>query len=206
MEKQGSKQIYLLRHGETEYNRMGIIQGSGVDAPLNELGQAQAEAFYRRYCDLKFDIIITSELQRSIQTVAAFEQHIPKVNRDARINEIHWGVSEGQVSDPASIQEYRSMIEGWGRGELHLALEGGESAASLIARCDEFIHSIEKMTESSILVCSHGRTIRCLISRFLRQPAAYMEKVEHSNTGLYILEFDENWTVLEANNIDHLVG
>jgi probable phosphoglycerate mutase len=39
------KDIYLIRHGETDYNRMGVVQGSGIDADLNELGQRQAQAF-----------------------------------------------------------------------------------------------------------------------------------------------------------------
>ena len=40
------KTIYLIRHGETDFNRQGIVQGSGVDSDLNELGLAQAEAFF----------------------------------------------------------------------------------------------------------------------------------------------------------------
>lgn len=40
------KDIYLIRHGETEYNRKGVVQGSGIDADLNELGQKQAAAFF----------------------------------------------------------------------------------------------------------------------------------------------------------------
>ena len=39
------KDIYLIRHGETDYNRMGVVQGSGIDADLNELGNRQAQAF-----------------------------------------------------------------------------------------------------------------------------------------------------------------
>jgi probable phosphoglycerate mutase len=42
------KTIYLIRHGETDYNRRGVVQGSGVDSDLNEMGQAQATAFFRR--------------------------------------------------------------------------------------------------------------------------------------------------------------
>lgn len=46
-----TKYIYILRHGETDYNRRGIVQGSGVDAELNEYGRLQAEAFFRYYRD-----------------------------------------------------------------------------------------------------------------------------------------------------------
>jgi bisphosphoglycerate-dependent phosphoglycerate mutase len=39
------KDIYLIRHGETDYNRLGVVQGSGIDADLNDLGRRQAQAF-----------------------------------------------------------------------------------------------------------------------------------------------------------------
>ena len=43
------KQLYIIRHGETELNRLGIVQGRGVDASLNETGITQAEAFFQKY-------------------------------------------------------------------------------------------------------------------------------------------------------------
>ena len=61
------KDIYLIRHGETEYNRKGVVQGSGIDADLNELGQKQAEAFFAHYQDLPIDKIYTSALKRTHQ-------------------------------------------------------------------------------------------------------------------------------------------
>ena len=51
------KDIYLIRHGETEYNRMGVVQGSGIDADLNELGNRQAKAFFDHYQHLELDKI-----------------------------------------------------------------------------------------------------------------------------------------------------
>ena len=42
------KTIYLLRHGETRYNREGIVQGSGVDSELNQLGAEQARALLKK--------------------------------------------------------------------------------------------------------------------------------------------------------------
>ncbi|NDE62419.1 MAG: histidine phosphatase family protein, partial [Cyclobacteriaceae bacterium] len=41
------KKIYLVRHGQTDYNLQGVVQGSGIDAPINATGRAQAEAFFR---------------------------------------------------------------------------------------------------------------------------------------------------------------
>ena len=68
----------MIRHGETEYNRQGIVQGSGIDADLNETGRNQAEAFYQKYKDIPFDKVYTSALVRTHQTVEKFiEAGIP---------------------------------------------------------------------------------------------------------------------------------
>ena len=45
------------RHGQTDFNQSGIVQGSGVNASLNEIGQKQAAAFYKKFKDYPFDVI-----------------------------------------------------------------------------------------------------------------------------------------------------
>ncbi|MFW5879460.1 MAG: histidine phosphatase family protein, partial [bacterium] len=59
------KTIYLIRHGQTDYNKKGIVQGSGIDASLNDLGRQQAEAFYDAYRNMPFDKIYISDLKRT---------------------------------------------------------------------------------------------------------------------------------------------
>ena len=54
------KEIYIVRHGQTDLNAQGIVQGKGVDAPLNELGQKQANAFYEAYKHVPFDALYSS--------------------------------------------------------------------------------------------------------------------------------------------------
>ena len=58
------KDIYLIRHGETDYNRMGVVQGSGIDADLNELGNRQAQAFFEHYQDYFLESLILHKFQR----------------------------------------------------------------------------------------------------------------------------------------------
>ena len=67
-----TKTIYLIRHGETEFNRRGVVQGSGIDSDLNELGFLQARAFFDVYQDIEFDKIYTSKLRRTVQSVQEF--------------------------------------------------------------------------------------------------------------------------------------
>ena len=51
------KELYIIRHGETELNRLGIVQGRGINSDLNDTGRAQAEAFYQYYKETKFDAL-----------------------------------------------------------------------------------------------------------------------------------------------------
>ncbi|WP_282456203.1 histidine phosphatase family protein [Chitinophaga sedimenti] len=66
------KELYIIRHGETDFNRQGIVQGRGVNSDLNAMGVAQAEAFYEHYKHIPFDKVYTSSLKRTHQTVKKF--------------------------------------------------------------------------------------------------------------------------------------
>ena len=62
------KLIYILRHGQTDYNLQGIVQGGGVDTSLNDTGRKQAHAFHEAYKHIPFEAVITSRLKRTHQT------------------------------------------------------------------------------------------------------------------------------------------
>ena len=69
--------LYLIRHGETDYNRQGIVQGGGVDSSLNDLGRRQAEAFFEHYKHLRFDAVYVSALKRTHETLAPWRTLAP---------------------------------------------------------------------------------------------------------------------------------
>ncbi|MEY2794111.1 MAG: hypothetical protein RJA76_2103, partial [Bacteroidota bacterium] len=92
------KDIYLIRHGETAYNRLGMVQGSGIDSDLNALGQQQAQSFFEYYKDLNFDKIYTSKLKRTHQSVQGFINNGIAWEQHEGLNEISWGNKEGKES------------------------------------------------------------------------------------------------------------
>jgi len=199
------KEIYFVRHGETDYNRLKIVQGSGVDSDLNELGKQQAQLFYLAYNNVEFDLVITSALRRTHQTVQNFlDNSLPHV-MDERINEINWGVHEGKESTDEMITAYRNLIEAWSRDELDESLEEGESAKELLNRVNSFLSDLKSRSEKRILVCSHGRTLRCLMAAINQEPMSQMEKYQHANTGLFKVNLTNDvWSVETLNKIDHL--
>jgi probable phosphoglycerate mutase len=199
------KTIYILRHGETELNKQHIVQGSGVDASLNNTGLQQARAFYDQYQHLPFEAVLTSKLVRTHQTVAPFLEKGLPWEQIADINEMGWGVHEGKKNTPEMHQEYRTMMAAWQNGDYHTKLEQGESAHELAERMSRFIEQLKTRPEKLLLVCSHGRAMRCMVTLFKNRELYQMEQFHHSNTGLYLVHFKNGEFVFELeNDIRHL--
>ena len=198
--------IYLIRHGETDYNVQGIVQGSGVDTDLNDTGRTQAGFFYEKYKTVPFDIALVSKLKRTWQTVQPFTERGLSQSIDARLNEINWGTHEGKKSTPESRIDYRRASTGWTNGNYNERTEQGESAAELAERLTDFLTDLRTRTEKNILLATHGRTLRCLICLLKNEPISRMEQYDHYNTGLVLAHYDaENgFAVSLENDIAHL--
>lgn len=185
------KTVYLLRHGETSYNRAGIVQGCGVDSDLNELGIEQARAFHLTYRHLPFELVITSSLRRTRQTVHHFiDQGIPWLAMP-ELNEISWGDMEGKAYDNAGKKHFHQVTDAWRKGHFDARIPNGESAAELAGRLRRFVDHLHQRPESLMLVCSHGRTMRGLLCLLLNKSLRRMDEFEHHNTGLWRIHFDE---------------
>ncbi len=202
------KTIYLIRHGQTNYNRMGIVQGGGIDSDLNELGLKQAQAFFEHYQNIPFDKIYTSTLKRSIQSVKQFiDKNIPW-ERHAGLNEINWGHREGTRITPEEDAYYYSVIEAWSKGEVDLRIDGGESPTDVVTRQKPVLDLIlSRPEEKNILICMHGRAMRMFLCLMLNYPLQCMDVFEHQNLCLYKLHHSGNmFTVESYNDVTHLGG
>lgn len=197
--------LYFIRHGETEFNRLGIAQGSGVDSDLNEIGRRQAAAFYEYYHQEPFDLVVTSALKRTHQTAAGFlEKGLPWVIKP-EINEINWGHNEGKPHTAESTAIYRNVIGEWQKGNFQAAFPGGESAAALGARLSMFIDWLHTRPANHLLVVSHGRTMRALITLLKGKALTEMEGVPHANTACYSARLNEGkFEFIMENDLRHL--
>uniref|UniRef100_UPI00404885F0 histidine phosphatase family protein n=1 Tax=Roseivirga sp. TaxID=1964215 RepID=UPI00404885F0 len=200
------KKIYLTRHGQTDFNLKGIVQGRGVNADLNETGRAQAQAFYSAYGHLKFNKLYVSTLKRTHQSMKGFIDTGLEYEELSGLDEISWGVHEGMEIDQAQHAYYFEMINRWQNGETHLAIEGGESPEQLATRLkDSLDYILGKENESQILICMHGRAMRLLLAIMLNYPYKGMDYFEHNNLGLYELTYTGKTFVLDNyNDTNHL--
>jgi len=200
------KELYIIRHGETELNRLGIVQGRGVNADLNDTGIAQAAAFFNKYSEVKFDKIYTSSLKRTHQTVKGFiDLGLPWEQLDG-LDELAWGEWEGKPNTEEAREAFREVVRQWQIGNYNAKFEGGESPNDVGVRLSKAIEHIKKQeNEKCVLVCMHGRAMRLILCILLNKPFSDMEEFPHSNTTLYRLQFDgEKFTLLDSNNTSHL--
>lgn len=204
-----SKTIYLIRHGETDYNRRGVVQGSGVDADLNDMGRAQATAFFQAYLHVPFAKIYISTLKRTFQTVSSFIDLGIPYERYEGLNEISWGVMEGKVPNNFDNEYYRNLIESWTAGNTGLSTDGGESPEQVKERQKPVIERIlSRPEEETVLVAMHGRAMRILLSWLMNRPLSEMDQFEHSNLCLYKLIYDystQEFTIELNNDSTHLL-
>nr|WP_199158265.1 histidine phosphatase family protein [Pedobacter sp. ASV2] len=200
------KEIYIIRHGETELNRQGIVQGRGINSDLNDMGRAQAEAFYQTYKDVSFDKIYTSTLKRTHQTVQKFiDSGLPWAQLSG-LDELAWGIWEGKPNSEAAREAFREMLECWQNGNYTAHFEGGESVQDVYERLKEPKQILaSKPDEKTILLCMHGRAMRVFLCLLTGKPLSEMTEFPHQNTVLYKIGFENGqFSIIEFNNTVHL--
>jgi probable phosphoglycerate mutase len=190
-------EFYLFRHGETDWNKQGRMQGS-ADVPLNSTGIMQAEAL-REFFDtqrvsgfsLELDLV-SSDLQRAIQTAAiAFRiETIGPVRRDPRFRETNLGQAEGLTRD--EVVKYFGF-EMWSRwlstceDSWFARFPGGESKAEVRDRAQAAIFALSKEEARHqghivrrMAIATHGGLIRRLLHSLSPDEAAPIEVVNGS--------------------------
>ena len=203
------KEIYIIRHGQTDYNLTGRVQGSGIDAPLNETGIKQANAFYEAYKNVGFDKIYTSLLQRTTQTVKGFLDRGLPVERLVGLNEISWGSMEGIAFSELDNGYFERVIKLWQAGETNIPIGKGESPDEVALRQKDAIDLIfSRSEEKKVLVCMHGRAMRILLCQLFNKPLKEMDDFPHHNVGVYhlVLSNDGKLEMLLENCMKHLDG
>lgn len=200
------KKLYIIRHGETDFNKNGIVQGRGVDSDLNSTGRAQGEAFFNKYQNITFDKLYTSTLKRTHQTVKGFIDKGLPWDQLAGLDELAWGKYEGQESNPELRDAFEKLIRAWTSGHYDVKPEGGESPNEVyIRQAVAMEHILKQPDENMVLICMHGRAMRLLMCLLMKISMDHMDDYPHQNTSLYILNYDGKDFEMEVfNSLEHL--
>lgn len=145
--------LILVRHGQTDWNLKHLMQGM-TNVPLNETGKMQALKVKEKLKDIKFDICISSPLSRAIETAKIITDL--DIIIDKRIIERSVGSLEGKDSEIYNRCNYYDF-------KMKSNKYGVETAKDLFARAEDFLNDIKKKyIDKTVLVVSHGATIRTL--------------------------------------------
>lgn len=180
--------IYFVRHGETEYNRQQIVQGRGIDSVLNETGKEQAAALARRLASVPFDAIYASTLRRARQTAEILARPHPQASMAylEDLEEMAWGVYEGEHPSPRREEELSAIKRRWRQGSFDEPIEGGESILDVQQRALRAVdHILEQEQGRTVLAVTHGRYLRILLASLLDEYGLErMHELPHSNTAV----------------------
>ncbi|MFO0679170.1 MAG: histidine phosphatase family protein [Polyangiaceae bacterium] len=156
--------IFLARHGETDFNKAGRLQGRS-DIPLNETGRAQASRLAERVRDLGIVRAGASSLVRARETasICAAALGVPCDYEDAELGERHYGVFEGLTRDEL-LAKHADAFTAWQADNRHTP-EGGEAYDALAERMKRGIVRalVNLPSPDGTLLVSHGGAMRALV-------------------------------------------
>lgn len=148
--------IYLVRHGETDANKDGILQGQNGNLQLNRNGVRQAIMLKNKLSTVKFDYCFTSPLIRAWSTAIIIAGDKVEIKEDRRLIERYLGEFEGKNKKLYDSKKYWDY-------NLNSNDNSVETVQDIFKRCNDFLNDIKKLNkDSTILIVSHGATTRCL--------------------------------------------
>jgi broad specificity phosphatase PhoE len=163
------KKIFLTRHGETEWNKAGRLQG-WRNSPLTVKGTRDATLLGIRMSQLQIEAIYTSPLPRAKQTTNLIKQdrNIPVYEVDG-LKEIFLGDWEGKTKDEIRVDHHKEFSNFWNAPHLYdHTLHNAEGLDVFKKRVQEVVKSIlDEPTHQSVLIVAHAVVLKAAISFFL---------------------------------------
>lgn len=146
--------IYLVRHGQTDWNVERKIQGN-TDIPLNEIGELQARNAAENISKLKIDKIISSDLSRARQTAEIINEKVgANIKLDKRLREVNYGDFEGNLVENLTEQDWQIF-------DKNPEKINGESRIEVYKRIKSLFDEIDE--EENTLIVTHGGALRMIM-------------------------------------------
>ena len=200
-------QLYIVRHGETVWNRQGRIQGH-TDVGLSDKGLEQAQMLAKRLKSVRFDAAYASDLCRASDTAAAIlEGHNVPVFPTPRLREYHKGAFEGMTEGELRAK-YPEEYPGYIAKDLDYAPDGGESTRGVSERMADVINEIkERHLNDTVLVVGHGGSLRAAMMVLLGMSLDANWRFVFGNCTLTIVDtYHDNAVLRLFNEGSHLNG
>ena len=183
------KKIILIRHGETEYNRLGKWHG-WVDVPLNAAGKLQAKKLARRLKGEVINALFTSDLKRAVQTTHTIAKSLGiKPIKTTKLRERAMGLLEGRHKEEKDVRIKKIWENFFNDTDETYKGHGGESIRETKARLHAFLNNLNKKYKQKIVaIVTHGGTQWYLLQLLIKKPLK--EGTAFQNAGVTVLEKD----------------
>jgi len=201
--------VYLIRHGETLWNREGRCQGV-TDIPLTEKGYRQAHAIANAFAGKRLGLVLSGPLQRTRETAAVLaESQGLSVETREELREWNQGELEG-LTGAELLGNHRAYFERWFQDPAGAAPPGGETLRSLQERAWPVIDSLRERTlNGPVTVVSHTMTIGTIICAALGLNLAHIHRLKLDIASRSTITFApfglfSAWVLTGLNDRSHL--
>jgi 2,3-bisphosphoglycerate-dependent phosphoglycerate mutase len=205
-----SHYITFLRHGKSQANEEGVLQGQ-IDSPLAVEGIQQSQALGEYWANegIDFKKIICSPLGRAHQTALIVTEYLSsQIELDDHWKEREFGSAEGLPYDEI-FSKYNDLPP---RSVYEPAYETGESDWDLFIRAAMAVQNLTYLPADRYLVVSHGAILNAALSAIIGitpRPTNHRIRFRFNNTGYAHLEYNavrQIWRIHSLNNICHLIN
>lgn len=197
--------VFLVRHGETQWNRELRVMGQ-LDIPLNEIGRQQARLTADLLAQEKFSMIYASDLSRAVETAQIIAAaHRLDVLTVPELREARYGLWEGLTRQEV-LERFPHEYQMRRTDPANFRPSGGESRRELYQRASQiFSQLVARHSNQQILLVSHGGTIRAIL-RYVLGLGPGNGHFAVDNCGLTIIdkEEDDSYEVFTVNSVFHL--
>jgi len=184
--------LIIVRHGESEWNRIGRYQGQ-IDTALSELGLAQAEALAERLRKEPLDAIFSSPLQRARKTAEAIARHhdeVPFFDEDALL-EINHGEWEGKYTQEITTQ-FAAGLHEWRHYPTRSQMPGGESFSNILKRVLDFKERLRlEYAGRNVLISTHDVVVKILVADSLGMNMDRINRIWITNASISVIEYTD---------------
>lgn len=193
--------LYLIRHGETEWNKINRTQGCGNNLPLSSTGVLQAKAVAETFADKEIDAIYSSDLKRAYDTACEISNvtKLPVIAIPG-LREMNFGCWEGLTS--SEIRErYGEIHKIWISNPGQAKIPQAETIMMLQKRTIDTVNEIiNQHRGKNIIIVSHGISIKILMLTLLGMDVSNHSRIKLDNAGVSIVDCGERGTVLSLLN------
>ena len=185
-----SNKVYLVRHGETQWSKLGRHTGR-TDIPLLETGRAGARTLAPRLSRITFAAVFVSPLVRARETceLAGFGD---RAVVDERLAEWDYGNVEGRTTDEMQVDQAGWTI--WNEGPI-----GGESLNDVAMRADEMIGRVRGIN-GDVALFAHGHLLRILASRWIASDPHFARNLALGPASISTLSTERTTPVISTWN------